>query len=129
MKMKQILIIEDDINIRETLSDILELKGYDVIAAEDGQSGILKAARYKPDLIICDIMMPKQNGYQVLETIRNNRWLMLKPFIFLSAKSSKEEVFEGLHKGANQYITKPFTNSELFTAIDTLSSQYQTASI
>ena len=57
MKMKQILIIEDDINIRETLSDILELKGYDVIAAEDGQSGILKAARYKPDLIICDIMM------------------------------------------------------------------------
>ena len=126
--MKQILIIEDDINIRETLCDILELKGYDVIAADDGQSGILRAAQYKPDLIICDIMMPKLNGYQVLEVIRTNRWLTRKPFIFLSARSSKEEIFNGLLKGANEYITKPFTNFELFEAIDRLLSQYQTAS-
>lgn len=126
--MKQILIIEDDINIRETLCDILELKGYDVIAADDGQSGILRAAQYKPDLIICDIMMPKLNGYQVLEVIRTNRWLTRKPFIFLSARSSKEEIFNGLLKGANEYITKPFTNFELFEAIDKLLSQYQTAS-
>lgn len=127
--MKQILIIEDDVNIRETLCDILELKGYDVIAADDGQAGILKAAQYKPDLIICDIMMPKLNGYQVLDVIKNNRWLMQKPFIFLSAKSSKEEVFEGLLKGANEYITKPFSNQVLFTAIETLLSKYQTISI
>ena len=121
--MKQILIIEDDINIRETLCDILEIKGYDVIAADDGQAGILKAAQYKPDLIICDIMMPKLNGYQVLDVIKTNRWLMRKPFIFLSAKSSKEEVFDGLLRGANHYITKPFTNQELFAAIDDLSKQ------
>ena len=127
--MKRILIIEDDINIRETLCDILELKGHDIIAADNGQSGILKAAQYKPDLIICDIMMPKLNGYQVLDVVRQNKWLMRKPFIFLSAKSSKEEVFEGLLKGANEYITKPFTNQELFTAIDTLLSKYQTASV
>ena len=127
--MKQILIIEDDINIRETLCDILELKGHEVIAADDGQAGILKAAQYKPDLIICDIMMPKLNGYQVLDVIRNNRWLTRKPFIFLSAKSSKEEVFEGLLKGDNEYITKPFTNQELFTAIDSLLAKYQPASV
>lgn len=127
--MSKILIIEDDVNIRETLCDILEHKGYEIIAADDGQAGILKAARYKPDLIICDIMMPKLNGYQVLDVVRNNRWLTRKPFIFLSAKSSKEEVFEGLLKGANEYITKPFTNNELFSAIDKLLSQYQVATV
>jgi DNA-binding response OmpR family regulator len=127
--METILIIEDDINIRETLCDILELKGYNVIAADDGQAGILKAAQYKPDLIICDIMMPKLNGYQVLDVIRANRWLARKPFIFLSAKSSKEEIFDGLLKGANEYLTKPFSNQELFAAIENLLSQYQSASI
>lgn len=116
--MKKILIIEDDHNIRESVSELLETRNYSTIKAKNGQEGVLLASRNKPDLILCDVMMPEMNGLEVLTNIRNNIELAITPFIFLTAKTQKEDVRAGMVLGADDYLTKPFLAKELFEAVE-----------
>lgn len=116
--MKKILIIEDDITLRESITDILILEGYDVKNAENGNIGVLTAIEWVPDLIICDINMPKMNGYEVYRNIQQNETTNIIPFIFLTAKAEKEDIRYGLRLGVDDYITKPFDFDELLTTIE-----------
>lgn len=116
--MKKILLIEDNKDIRENMAEILELAGYDVVAAENGKSGISSALNDKPDLILCDIMMPVLDGYGVLHMLQKNAQLQTIPFIFLTAKSEQMEVRKGMGMGADDYITKPFDTTEVLNSIE-----------
>lgn len=117
--MKQrILLIEDNNEIRENTAEILELSNYNVDTAQNGKIGVEKALAQKPDLIICDIMMPVLDGYGVLHLISKNEKLAGIPFIFLTAKSERNDFRKGMEMGADDYITKPFTDIELLSAID-----------
>src|SRR4051812_28597128 len=117
--MKQrILLIEDNQEIRENTAEILELSNYVVDTAENGKVGLEKALAQKPDLIICDIMMPVLDGYGVLHLLSKNEQLAGIPFIFLTAKSERTDFRRGMEMGADDYITKPFTDIELLNAID-----------
>ena len=111
--MKKIVLIEDDSNIRETTSEILELADYKVFTAQDGREGIELVKKEKPDLVICDIMMPDLDGYGVLRILSKNPETFTIPFVFLTAKSEKTDVRKGMNLGADDYITKPFEETEL----------------
>ena len=115
--MRKILIIEDNEDVRQNTADLLELSGYEVATSPEGESGIRKALSFIPDLIICDIMMPGLDGYQVLETLQNNHKTAGIPFVFLSAKADKSDVRKGMNLGADDYLTKPFEEHELLEAI------------
>lgn len=114
---KKILIIEDDIVVRENTAEILQLANYEVITSENGKSGLEKAVFFKPDLIICDILMPELDGYGVLQIMMRNKKLQGIPLIFMSAKTKHEDIRRGMDLGASDYITKPFEESELLSAI------------
>ncbi|WP_442267582.1 response regulator [Tenacibaculum sp. ZS6-P6] len=117
--MRKILLIEDDIILRENTAELLELTDYyEVIMAENGKVGIQKALEELPDIIICDIMMPEIDGYGVLEILSKNPKTQFIPFIFLSAKTERSDVRKGMNLGADDYITKPFTEEELISAIE-----------
>lgn len=116
--MQKILLIEDNTEIRENMTEILELAGYEVVAAADGKEGVALAQQHKPDLIICDIMMPVLDGYGVLHMLQRNNALQNIPFIFLTAKSERSEIRKGMEMGADDYITKPFEGAELLSAIE-----------
>lgn len=116
--MKKILIIEDNPEVRENTSEILELSGYDVIDSENGKAGVKKAISELPDLIVCDIMMPELDGYGVLHLLSKNPTTSAIPFIFLTAKSEKDDFRKGMSMGADDYITKPFDETDLLTAIE-----------
>ncbi|MEQ9438684.1 MAG: response regulator [Cyclobacteriaceae bacterium] len=117
--MKKILLIEDNRDVRETTTDILELSGYEVIAVDNGRAGVEKAVTYRPDLIICDIMMPGLDGYGVLHILGKRPETVGIPFIFLTARSEKADVRKGMNLGADDYLTKPFEEMELLDAIET----------
>lgn len=116
--MKKILLIEDNKVVRENTAELLALANYEVLCAADGKSGLSLAKKHIPDLIICDIMMPELNGYGVLQLLLKNKNTKHIPFIFLSAKTENKDVRKGMNLGADDYITKPFDESELFTAIE-----------
>lgn len=117
--MKQhVLLIEDNNEIRENTAEILELANYKVSTAENGKIGVELALKEKPDLIICDIMMPVLDGYGVLHLLNKNPDLASIPFIFLTAKAERSDFRRGMEMGADDYITKPFTDIELLNAID-----------
>ncbi len=111
--LKKILLIEDNIGLAESISIELEMLGYTVFTANTGQKGIQLASEIQPDLIICDIMMPKTDGYFVLNSLRENSGTSHIPFIFLSAKSAYADLRKGMNLGADDYITKPIKLSEL----------------
>lgn len=115
--MAKILVIEDADSIRELITEILINEGFQAIAASSGQQGLQLANTEFPDLIICDIMMPGLDGYDVLEQLRQNPKTVIIPLIFLTAKSSKEDLRHGMQLGADDYLTKPFTEDELLTAV------------
>lgn len=115
--MKKILIIEDNEDVRENTTEILELANYEVCAAEDGKKGFEMAKLTKPDLIICDIMMPKFNGYEVLLHLNKDKITASTPFIFLTAKTEKTDIRKGMNLGADDYLTKPFEENELLDAV------------
>lgn len=115
--MKRILFIEDDPMLTESVNDFLIEEGFEVIIARNGKDGIYKAIEVLPDLIICDIAMPKADGFEVLDTISRNPDTAAIPFIFLTAKAEKENLRLGMQKGADDYITKPFDLDELLRAI------------
>ena len=117
--MKKILIIEDNPEIRENTSEILSLAGYEVIAAENGRVGVDLATKHKPDLIVCDIMMPELDGYGVLHILSKNDTTSAIPFIFVTAKTEKSDIRKGMELGADDYLTKPFDDTELLKAIET----------
>ena len=102
---KKILIIEDDKIVRENTAEILQLANYDVITAEDGKAGLEKTQFFKPDLIICDILMPELDGYGVLQIMMRNKSLQRIPVIFMSAKTKHEDIRRGMDLGASDYIT------------------------
>jgi len=116
--MKTILVIEDNVDIRENTAEILGLANYKVITAENGKVGVELATREKPDLIICDIMMPELDGYGVLHILNKNVETAGIPFIFLTAKTEKTDIRKGMNLGADDYLTKPFDDVELFAAIE-----------
>lgn len=114
---KKILIIEDDKIVRENTAEILQLANYEVITAENGKAGLEKTTFFKPDLIICDILMPELDGYGVLQIMMRNKSLQRIPVIFMSAKTKHEDIRRGMDLGASDYITKPFEESELLSAV------------
>lgn len=116
--MKKILVIEDNQEILENTAEILELSHYEVATAPNGKIGVEQALTQKPDLILCDIMMPELDGYGVLHMVQKNPDLQSTPFIFLTAKTEKEEVRKGMSLGADDYITKPFDPTDLLTTIE-----------
>ncbi|NEQ35726.1 MAG: hybrid sensor histidine kinase/response regulator [Okeania sp. SIO3I5] len=117
--MKKILVIEDEKPILTIITDILEAEDFVVIGAKNGRVGIEKAQQEVPDLILCDVMMPEVDGYGVLKSLRKNLATEAIPFIFLTAKSTKADLREGMELGADDYLTKPFTRNELMKAINT----------
>lgn len=116
--MKKILVIEDSIDILENTAEILELSNYKVFTAPNGKMGIEMALAHKPDLILCDIMMPELDGYGVLHIVQKNPDLQNIPFIFLTAKTGQADMRKGMSLGADDYITKPFDATELLDAIE-----------
>src|SRR5690606_13105000 len=116
--MKKILLIEDNAEVRENTSEILELANYEVITAENGKVGVELAQREKPNLIICDIMMPELDGYGVLHILSKNDETARIPFIFLTAKTEKSDIRKGMNLGADDYLTKPFDDTDLLNAIE-----------
>jgi CRP/FNR family cyclic AMP-dependent transcriptional regulator len=118
MVMKKILLIEDNADIRNNTAEILELSNYKVTTAENGKIGLEKAMAETPDLIICDIMMPVLDGYGVLHAIHKNEVMKNIPFIFLTAKSERNDFRKGMELGADDYITKPFSGTELLNSVD-----------
>jgi DNA-binding response OmpR family regulator len=116
--MKTLLLIEDNDEIRENTAEILQLANYKVFTAANGKIGVELALEHKPDLIICDIMMPVLDGYGVLHAIHRNEEIKNTPFIFLSAKTERGDLRKGMELGADDYITKPFDGTELLNAVD-----------
>ena len=116
--MKKILLIEDNDDIRNNTAEILELSNYEVLTAENGKTGVAMAIEHKPDLIICDIMMPLLDGYGVLHAVHKNESIQNTPFIFLTAKTERGDFRKGMELGADDYIMKPFDGTELLNAVD-----------
>lgn len=115
----KILIIEDEEPVRANIVELLEAEGFETLATGSGTSGIALAAQQLPDLILCDIMMPATDGYAVLQALRQNSATATIPFIFLTAKSERSDLRQGMNLGADDYLTKPFTADELLTAVAT----------
>ncbi len=116
--MKEIVLIEDDFNIRETTVDILELSNYKVHTADNGKDGVKLVKEIQPDLVLCDIKMPGYNGYEVLRILSRLPETATIPFIFLSSNNLKEDIRKGMNLGADDYLTKPFKEMDLLDAIE-----------
>ncbi|NMG08078.1 hybrid sensor histidine kinase/response regulator [Brasilonema sp. UFV-L1] len=115
--MYKILVIEDEISVRQNLLELLTYEDFNVISAENGQIGVKLAQEEIPDLILCDVMMPGLDGYGVLNILRQQPTTATIPLIFLTAKSDKASFRQGMKLGADDYLTKPFTRAELLAAI------------
>lgn len=115
--MKTILIIEDQPDMRENLVTILSMEGYEALQAPDGERGIALALEEKPDLILCDVMMPGMDGHEVLAVMRRSPSIGGTPFIFLTARGEKQDLREGMNLGADDYLTKPVAADDLLSAI------------
>ena len=115
--MKKILLVEDDTSLRENIAELLELSGFSVYSASNGRIAVDMAKKNLPDLVLCDIMMPEMDGYGVLEQLSSDQNTRHIPFIFVSAKTEKQDVRRGMNLGADDYLTKPFEEEELLTAI------------
>ncbi|GGK18077.1 hypothetical protein GCM10007962_10330 [Yeosuana aromativorans] len=116
--MKTVLLIEDDRALRENTTEILELANYKVIAASNGLLGVSMAEKHLPDIILSDIMMPELDGYEVFEKLSKNKKTKYIPFVFLSVKSQNQDIRKGMNLGADDYITKPFTEEDLLSVIE-----------
>lgn len=117
MSSKKILVVEDDVNIQSTIFEFLQAEGYEVFLAMNGRQGIQLAQTVLPSLIICDIMMPEKDGFEVLKDLSSTPSTASIPFIFLSARTEKPEVRQGMDSGADDYLTKPFKLDDLLHAV------------
>lgn len=121
--MKTVLIIEDNLEIRENTAEILELAGYKTLMATNGKDGIKIASEELPDIILCDIMMPELNGYEVIKQLKSDPLTSKIPFIYITASVEKSEVEKAIELGADGYVRKPFDVTELKTAMDNVLMQ------
>src|SRR5678815_1760288 len=117
--MKKILVIEDEPEMRRNITTILRLEGFAPVAAENGRKGVETANKEKPDLILCDVMMPELDGYGVIKALHNEPATMNIPFIFLTAKGERTDVRSGMNLGADDYLAKPVDKNDLLRAIRT----------
>jgi len=115
--MKRILLVEDQPQMRRNIGTILEMEGFEVTTAENGRRGVEAARSVKPDLILCDVMMPELDGYGVLQALREDKATATIPFVFLTAKGEKTDLRAGMNLGADDYLTKPVTKDDLLAAI------------
>ncbi|KJH70779.1 response regulator [Aliterella atlantica] len=115
--MKKILVIEDEPPVRANILELLEAEEFEAVGAENGFIGAIWAQEHLPDLIICDVMMPEVDGYEVLSALRQVPTTATIPFIFLTAMADKADIRQGMDLGADDYLTKPFTRAELLGAI------------
>lgn len=125
----KILIIEDNTEMRENICEILELAGYDIQSAPDGLAGVQSARQYQPDLILCDIMMPNLDGFGVLKILQQDEGLKNIPLIFLTAKAERDDFRKGMNLGAEDYLTKPFEDSDLLEVIEGKLKKYKELSL
>jgi two-component system alkaline phosphatase synthesis response regulator PhoP len=123
--MKTILVIEDEQAVRESIIDLLEAEGFHSIGGETGSVGVQLAHERHPDLILCDVQMPDLDGYSVLTHLRQSSDTASIPFIFLSARATKVDVRQGMELGADDYLTKPCTATELLGAISGRLAKHQ----
>lgn len=117
--MKKVLVIEDMAEVRENIQEILEISGYEVVAAADGAEGVDLAIKETPDLILCDVMMPRIDGFNVLNILSKRSETADIPFIFLTAKTEKDDFRRGMDLGADDYLTKPFSIDGLLKVVET----------
>ena len=129
MSKKHILVIEDNDDVRENIEEILELSNYKVSTAPNGKEGVKKAKEFKPDLILCDIMMPELDGYEVLYMLSKDPETSVIPFIFLTAKAEKSDFRKGMGMGADDYLTKPFDEIDLLQAVENRLKKYESLAI
>lgn len=115
--MKKILVIEDEAEMRRNLLTILRFEQFAAEGAENGQRGLELVRRERPDLVLCDVMMPGMDGHGVLAALRADPDTARIPFIFLTAKGEKPDVRAGMNLGADDYLTKPVAKADLLTAI------------
>ncbi|MDH5721424.1 MAG: response regulator [Spirochaetia bacterium] len=116
--MNTVLIAEDDDSIRNDVSELFNYEGFHALEAKNGREAVDMAIEKKPDIIVCDIMMPEKNGFQVLKELRQNSETSLTPFIFLTAKASIKDTRKGMSEGADDYIVKPFAMKDLLEAVN-----------
>lgn len=126
--MKKILVIEDEKSLLENISIMLDIRGFDVLKSTNGKNGVILAFDNEPDLIICDINMPEMDGFQVLDIIRANPATQLIPFIFLTARTGKDDIRRGMNLGADDYISKPFTEADLISTVTSRLGKHQVLS-
>lgn len=117
--MKRILVIEDQPQMLRNLSLMLEMEGYEVFTAENGRIGVELALEKLPDLVICDVMMPELDGHGVIQALRAESATATTPFIFLTARSDRDDVRNGMNSGADDYLVKPVPRKDLLAAIET----------
>jgi two-component system sensor kinase len=125
MNKKKILLVDDELNVRETTSEFLVLKNYDVKSVANGQEAIDLLDNWTPDLIICDIMMPVMNGHQLHRIIKENKSLSAVPFIFLTAKKENNLMRKSMLDGVDDFVSKPFKTRELLKIIETKIERFQ----
>lgn len=115
--MKKVLVIEDEPEMRRNLLTILKLEKFQPLGAENGRAGVRVAKAEKPDLILCDVMMPELDGHGVLRALRDDPATMTTPFIFLTARGEKVDHRAGMDLGADDYLVKPVNKEDLLRAI------------
>jgi DNA-binding NarL/FixJ family response regulator len=115
--MKKILVIEDEPEMRRNLTTILRLESFHALPAAGGRIGIELAKKEKPDLILCDVMMPELDGYGVIAALRADSETVTIPFIFLTAKGEKPDIRAGMNLGADDYLIKPVAKPDILAAI------------
>ena len=123
--MPTILVIDDEESVRMPLSDLLRFEGYEVMEAHNGETGLLLATEETPDLILCDIMMPGMDGFEVLEALRRFSFMAMTPFIFLTARIDSADTERGLNLGADDYVCKPFEPAQLVERIRARLEKYR----
>jgi DNA-binding NarL/FixJ family response regulator len=114
---KKILVIEDQAPMRRNIALLLEMAGYEVVTAENGRAGIEAARKQRPDLVLCDVMMPELDGHGVVQSLRAEEATATTPFIFLTARGDKADVRIGMNFGADDYLTKPVMRDDLLAAV------------
>lgn len=126
MVMASVLVIENEDSVRENILELLEAEGFEAIGAGNGAAGIRAAQQRQPGLILCDVLMPDQSGYEVLAAVRQHRAIAATPFVFLSAKVAQEDAQRAMTAGADYYLTKPFAIQELLRVIHSFLNLPQT---
>ena len=116
--MKRVLLIEDNCDINDTTCEMLEIAGYETITVRNGKDGIIKALKYLPDIILCDMWMPEKDGYEVLLKLKGFKETSKIPFVFFSANTDPKAITKGMEMGATNYICKPFSEKKLLKIIE-----------